>query len=238
VTDLWSAFEALAGPSWRDPWSVPAPLRGPGPARPVRVALVVDPLGRGVSPQVRRGLLLAAEALEDADFAVEECEPPSIDVAARVLLDMLNTPDIRAGWLAYAPSMPEATQRFLSEFYRVAGDADPVRTTQAFTVRQGLLRAWSRFQETYPVILAPVCTDLPFAVGTDLDDVAGTIQNLRITLAVNALGLPAVALPVGLDDGLPLGVQLIGPRYREDVCLDAAAAVEARLGILTPIHPR
>jgi amidase len=43
---------------------------------------------------------------------------------------------------------------------------------------------------------------------------------------------------VGLDDGLPLGVQLIGPRYREDVCLDAAAAVEARLGILTPIHPR
>jgi len=33
-------------------------------------------------------------------------------------------------------------------------------------------------------------------------------------------------------------IQLIGPRYREDLCLDAAAALEERLGILTPINPR
>jgi len=75
-------------------------------------------------------------------------------------------------------------------------------------------------------------------LGTDLDDVAGAVENLRVTLAVNALGLPAVAVPVGLDQGLPMGVQLIGPRYREDVCLDAAAAIEARLGVLAPIDPR
>jgi len=199
---------------------------------------VLEPVGGGVAPQVRRGLLTAAHALEDAGYAVDECEPPAIDVAAMVLLHMLNTPDIRAGWLAYAPSMPPETQRFLAEFYRVAGDTDPVRTTRAFAARQGLLRAWSLFQETYPVILAPVSADIPFTVGTDLDDVAGTIQDLRVTLAVNALGLPAVAVPVGLDQGLPLGVQLIGPRYREDICLDAAAAIEARLGVFTPIDPR
>lgn len=238
VSDLWAAFAATAGPCWRDPWSVPAPLRGPEPAHPIRVALVPEPGGSGVAPQVRRGLLTAAQALQDAGYVVDEGEPPSIDVAATVLLDMLNTPDIRAGWLEYAPSMPPETQRFLAEFYRVAGDADPVRSAQAFAARQGLLRAWSMFQETYPVILAPVSADIPFIVGTDLDDVAGTIQDLRVTLAVNAMGLPAVALPVGVDQGLPRGVQLIGPRYREDICLDAAAAIEARLGVLTPIDPR
>lgn len=55
VADLRAAFEVLAGPSWRDPWSVPAPLRGPEPAKPVRVALVVDPAGQGTATQVQEG---------------------------------------------------------------------------------------------------------------------------------------------------------------------------------------
>jgi len=61
---------------------------------------------------------------------------------------------------------------------------------------------------------------------------------MRMAIAVNALGLPAAALPVGIADGLPQAVQVIGPRYREDLCLDAAATVEDRLGIITPVDPR
>ena len=54
----------------------------------------------------------------------------------------------------------------------------------------------------------------------------------------NILGLPACAVPVGSDDGLPQGVQLIGARFREDLVLDAAQAVEDRAPVLTPIQPR
>ena len=50
--------------------------------------------------------------------------------------------------------------------------------------------------------------------------------------------MPAVAVPVGVADGLPQAVQVIGPRYREDLCLDAGQAIEACLGIITPIDPR
>jgi amidase len=91
-----------------------------------------------------------------------------------------------------------------------------------------------------PLIVAPVCTGIPFTVGTDLTPagLAETLRGLRMALAVNALGLPAVALPVGIGGGLPQAVQVIGPRYREDLGLDAAAAVEDRLGILTPIDPQ
>jgi len=240
VADLRAAFEVLAGPTWRDPWSVPAPLRGPEPARPVRVALVVDPAGQGTATQVQDGVRKAARALEDAGYAVEEVEPPSIVAAAKTALDMLNTPDYRAGWQMMSHMWPADTNRFLSAFYEVAGNPDPVTAMQCFMTRQSLLRAWGEFQQTHPLIVAPIYTDVPFAAGTDLDDgrVAETIRGMRMAIAINALGLPAVALPVGIGDGLPQSVQIIGPRYREDLCLDAAAALEDRLGIITPIDPR
>jgi amidase len=239
VADLRAALGVLAGATWRDPWTVPAPLRGPRPAKPVRVALVVDPAGQGTANQVQDGVRKAARALEDAGYAVDEVEPPSIDVAAKTMLDMLNTPDVRAAWQLFSPSMPADTQRFMSAFYEVAGDPDPVTTIQSFMTRQALLRAWGEFQETHPLIVAPIFTDVPFEAGTDLDEgrVAATIRGMRMAIAVNALGLPAVALPVGVGGGLPQVVQVIGPGYREDLCLDTAAALEDRVGIVTPIDP-
>ena len=69
-------------------------------------------------------------------------------------------------------------------------------------------------------------------------EVAEIVRGMRMTIAVNALGLPAVARPVGIGDGLPQSVQIVGPSYREDLCVDAAAALEERVGIITPIDPR
>jgi amidase len=240
VADLRAALEVLAGPTWRDPWTVPAPLHGADLAHPVGVALVADPAGQGVDGSVQNGVQAAGRALEDAGYAVEEVEPPAIEDAARILLQMLNTPDVRALWQTMTPVLPVDTQRFFAAFYEVAGDPDPVVTLQSFVARASLLRAWGEFQEHHPLIVAPICTEMPFGAGADLEDgrVAETIHGMRMALAVNTLGLPAVALPVGTAGGLPLAVQIIGPRYREDLCLDAAAAIEERLGVLAPIDPR
>ena len=95
IADLRAALELMAGPTWRDPWSVPAPLQGPE-ARPMRVALVVDPAGKGTAPQVQAGIRKAASALENAGYVVDEVEPPSIEVAAKVALDLINV-DTLAG---------------------------------------------------------------------------------------------------------------------------------------------
>lgn len=54
-------------------------------------------------------------------------------------------------------------------------------------------------------------------------------------ITVNLLGLPAAVVPTGLANGVPLGVQIIGSRYREDLCLDAAEAIEVQCGLNTPI---
>jgi amidase len=128
----------------------------------------------------------------------------------------------------------------MSAFFEVAGDPDAVAVEQAFITRQSVLRSWGEFQEHHPLILAPIATDIPAKAGTDLDEgqVAEDLRIMRMAVAINTLGLPAVALPVGIQDGLPQAVQMIGPRYREDMCLDAAAAIEDHVGIITPIDPR
>ena len=62
-----------------------------------------------------------------------------------------------------------------------------------------------------------------------------TFGAAEIYVKVMTLGLPAVAVPTGVRGELPQGVQIIGPRLREDICLDAAQAMEDRLGTSVPI---
>jgi amidase len=98
--------------------------------------------------------------------------------------------------------------------------------------------AWSQFFQEYPIVLSPVCCERPRAVGDDIERPSELAATMRIVVPVNLLGLPPCAVPVGCDDGLPQGVQLIGARFREDLVLDAAQAINDRAPTLTPIQPR
>jgi amidase len=69
------------------------------------------------------------------------------------------------------------------------------------------------------------------------------LQSQALMVTVNLLGFPAAAVPVGsvtaegAPNGLPLGVQVIAGRYRENLALDAAEIIEAQHGLRTPIDP-
>jgi amidase len=81
---------------------------------------------------------------------------------------------------------------------------------------------------------------LPFPVGHDLVDAATTATIIAAQapmLAISVLGLPAVSVPTGLSDRVPVGVQIIAGRNREDLCLDAAEVVEAHCPMPTPVDP-
>ena len=87
-------------------------------------------------------------------------------------------------------------------------------------------------------MLAPIGTEPAFPIGADLDPerAEARLLAMRMVVAVNYLGLPAAAVAVP-GRPLPQAVQVIGPRFREDLCLDAAEAVEQGVGAPVVIDP-
>jgi len=240
VLDLRIALEIMSRPSTRDPWYAPIPFAGPPLANPIRVAFATDPGGRGVDAAVAAGVRAAADVLADAGYTVEEVELPVVSEAAELWFTLVLT-EVRGMWPLLEAVISDGARRFLEDALTLVPPIDQAEYAAAFMARQGLARKWTEFQAHAPLVLGPVATQLPFAVGADLEgtDAVDALRGmLDLTVLCNCLGLPAVAMPTGTDGGLPLGAQIIGPRYREDLCLTAAWELERALGTLTPIDPR
>ena len=62
-------------------------------------------------------------------------------------------------------------------------------------------------------------------------------NRLDFITPANVLGLPATAVPTGVIDGLPAGVQVYADRWRDDLSLTGAEIIESRLGQICPIDP-
>lgn len=241
VADVRLGLEAIAAADPRDPWWSPVPLVLPKPAAPIKVALSIDPGGQGTHPAVADGLRQAAKALEGAGYRVEEREPPLAAEAAElwklvVLNEMraLMLPDIRR-------LGSEGIKRSVELMIGDTPELDAAGYMKALGERTRMWRAWNLFLQDWPLVLCPVSTRPPFAVGDDIRDQASAdavVASQCMLIGINVMGLPGAAVPVGVKDGLPQSVQIVGARFREDLCLDAAQAIEDALGTLTPIDPR
>jgi amidase len=240
VRDVRLGLAAMAQSDPRDPWWAPAPLVGPPAARPIRVALSVDPAKQGVHPDVAAAVRAAGTALAEAGYAVEEVDPPDVMGVTDCWTALIDT-EIRHVMLPYILKHGDADVIRCTELMLEAGPDlgldDYLKTLARRTTH---LRDWMLFFERYPLVVGPVSTEPPFVVGFDVESAQKMREVLRcqrLLVAVNLLGLPAVSVPTGLWGGLPLGVQVIGARYREDLCLDAAEVIEAQRGLSTPIDP-
>src|SRR5262249_44370152 len=112
---------------------------------------------------------------------------------------------------------------------------------RALVQRATARREWQLFLDRYSVLLMPVSAELPFPDGLDLQgngsfERGGDAQFLL--RAAPTLGLPALAVSTGLVGRTPVGVQIVANRYREDLCLCAGEAIEARGTPPAPIDPR
>jgi amidase len=248
VADCRLALAAMAARDARDPWWVPAPLEGPAMHATPRAAICPDPGGLGVAPEVREAVMKAGDALSNAGYQVTEIDLPDIMNAARNWMTLLMAevaelmePAIRNYGSHKINRVLDNYQDGLDAFY---GNEKPGEDRAAYmkgiAQRAGDLRDWSLLMEDHGVIVGPVSAEPPFPQNDDEVSGARTTEIFmanRLTYAMNLLGLPSVAVPTGVNDTVPMGVQIIAPRYREDMALDAAQAVESVTGIMTPIDP-
>jgi amidase len=139
------------------------------------------------------------------------------------------------------PLMGADGRRFLDLTAIDYPELDGAALAAMHQTRYRIARAFQQFFERYPLIVGPTWTQKPFKLGWDIESAANANQVMelfRFVLPANLMGLPAACVPTGLFGGLPTGVQVIGPRFREDLCLDAAQVIERHVGVLTPIDPR
>jgi len=236
VRDVRLGLAAMAAPDHRDPWWVPAPLEGPSLPKPIRVAVTKTPAGFACHPAVAAAIDEAAGHLSNAGYAVEAIDPPLVAEIAALWRTLLNT-DLRSVMRgAIREYGSDDVNQVIDNYDRDTPAIDLPAYTRALADRTRLLREWNGFLERYPLVLAPVSQMPPFPQGDDRSGIERMRQMLdeqSMLYAVNLLGLPAAAVPTGLHDGVPMGVQIVGPRFREDLCLDAAQAIEDKVGMLT-----
>lgn len=239
MRDMRLAFAAMAQPSPLDTRCVvPAPF--PPAQRPVRVALVPGSAEVSVAPEVSDAVREAGRRLAAGGYAVEEVSPPRIDAIARIWAKMAM-PDVMAGLQPLIDrNGDEGIRRAVAFWHEVLPAYGPQDVLTALGERSAALRDWQVFLETYPVVVMPVSYDLPNRVGFDVTDGPTTARVLEAQgpmMAISVMGLPGLAVPIGLAGTIPTGVQVVAGRFREDLIFDAAEVIEAHGTPRTPVSP-
>ncbi|MEY2226427.1 amidase [Streptomyces sp. BF23-19] len=241
VADLALAYEVLAGTDPRDPRAVPVPAYGePLPGR-VKVAVVADPGGHGVHPAVHGAVTAAADALRDAGYDVREVpDVPRLDEALDAY-GRITVTEFAPNWPVVRTLLGRGGDRYIEMMMERTPPASADELMKLMGTWMNIRRSWAEFLDEYPLLLGPVFTEPPVEPGLESRDRAGRDRvgsGMRLCTVTSFVGVPGVAVPTGIVDGLPCGVQIVGRAFREDLCLAAARAVEDRLGVLTPVDPR
>ncbi|QUJ76501.1 amidase family protein [Sulfitobacter albidus] len=240
VADLRLSLAAMAVPDLRDPWQVPAPLVGGD--YPRRAALCVTPEGLATDPLVEGALRDAAARLIDAGWHVDEVDCPPLRAPARCQAQLWLAEMVRGAAEAFVQEDDPDAIHVLAEMHKLTPVPDLNKVLDAMQARVGFLREWQEFLATYPVVILPNSAEPPFPDLLDLTEFPRVIEAQLTQVGLPLMGLPGLSVFTGFGQSaqgrVPLGAQLVGPRFREDILFDAAEAIEARgpaIEIATPV---
>lgn len=243
VADLALLFRVLSGHDELDPVSAPVGFREVSleEARRVPIGYFEDDGITPVTDETRQAIRDSALALERRGFTVRPFRPASLEPARMLWWRFF----VQCGAMFYAPAIrgrEAELSPIFREFLAVAGECEPLSAESLLTawaecdlVREKLLAE----MRDYPLLLTPVCATAAFrhgerewAIG---GQTVGYLDAMRYTQWFNLLAGPAVVVPVTRSaEGLPIGVQIAGRPYADEIVLTVAMAVEKEFGYTTP----
>jgi len=239
VADLQVLFEVTAGPDDGDPLSAPVPVRkvDAEQLKHIRVGYFEDDGRTPVTPETRSALRTAADALARAGFEVAPFRPEGLEEARQLWWKLFGTaggmvlePVTKAHEAELSPLLKEFLRKVASEPPH-SGDTLLNTWLQRDTLRSQVLGQMQRF----PILLCPAAAIPAFRHGERRWVVEGkTVKYLdawSYTEWFNLLGNPGAVVPVGQSlEGLPIGVQIVGRPWEEELVLAVAAEVERQCG--------
>ncbi|CRH92222.1 glutamyl-tRNA amidotransferase subunit A [Chlamydia trachomatis] len=216
----------------------------------MKIALPKEYLGEGIDPKIKENILAAAKHFEKLGAVVEEVSLPHSKYGVAVYYIIASSEASsnlqRFDGIRYGFRAEDATN--LEEIYvntRSQGFGEEVKRRimlgtfslssgyydayfkKAGQVRTLIIQDFEKIFADYDLILGPTAPTVAFDLDSLTHDPVAMYLADLLTIPVNLAGLPGISLPSGFVDGLPVGLQLIGPKYSEETIYQAAAAFEA-----------
>ena len=220
ASDLRLLFSALAGYDAQDPFSVPVALR-PAASEGARIGVWEQFYDVPVDPEIRAAVHLTAQRLG----AKEAFAPRGLERVPNVWAFLFNQwPSIAVRKLV-AGREAEVHWTLLESLGAKEPTAEQVLTNLA--ARDAMRASLLRQMEGFAAIVMPVCGVTAFRHRQRKWEIEGKeiglFQVMMPAVVANVLGLPAVVIPVAISrEGLPIGVQLMGRPYEDEMLLDLA----------------
>lgn len=216
----------------------------------MKIALPKEYIGEGIDPAVKDTILKAAKHFESLGAVVEEVSLPHskygvavyyIIASSEASSNLQRFDGIRYGFRAddaknleeiYVKTRSqgfgeEVKRRIMLGTFSLSSGYYDAYFKKAGQVRSLIIQDFEKVFADYDLILGPTAPTVAFGLDTlNHDPVAMYLADL-LTIPVNLAGLPGISIPAGFVEGLPVGLQLIGPKYSEETIYQAASAFEA-----------
>lgn len=216
----------------------------------LKIALPKEYLGEGIDPEVKETIINAAKHFEKLGATVEEVSLPHskygvavyyIIASSEASSNLQRFDGIRYGYRTenfsnlddiYVHTRSEGfgeevKRRIMLGTFSLSSGYYDAYFKKAGQVRTLIIQDFEKVFADYDLILGPTAPTVAFDLDTlNHDPVAMYLADL-LTIPVNLAGLPGLSIPAGFVEGLPVGLQLIGPKYSEETIYQVAAAFEA-----------
>ena len=239
VIDLEIGLQAMSLENYDDPWWTPVPFKFE--RVPKKIALITEIPGLKIDPIIKEELNFVAKLLEEAGWIIEQPKAPDFEEAAKFQATLWLGEFRRTGGEAIKRENDPDANFIFDQMSRRCPDTSLESFMDALQNRARISRNWNKFFDEYPLILCPVSGDLPFPDLKDLesqDSFDLVFDSMLPQIAPPYLGLPGLSFSTKkTKENIPLGVQFISRKYREDILLEVGYDLEKFFPKINPVIP-
>jgi aspartyl-tRNA(Asn)/glutamyl-tRNA(Gln) amidotransferase subunit A len=261
VRDAALLFSHLSGHDPMDStsleWPEPVVIPDATDLKGVRVGVVDELMGEGVEPGVRAAVEAAIGRVEELGGSVQRVSLPSSEhgIATYYLLAPAECSAnlARFDGIRYGPALdggatdllqhyevtrgrgfgPEVKRRIMLGTFALASGYYDAYYLRAQKVRTLIMRDFQAAFQQVDFVVSPTSPTVAFRLGERVQDPYSMYLSDVCTIPVSLAGIPAISIPCGLSEGMPVGLQIAGPEFSENRLLAAAHALEGAIGFET-----